>query len=397
MSIKDELRELLAQWNSTSPTMTVHTSGSTGKPKAIEVEKVRMLASARTTCDYLGLKPGDTALLCMPLRYIAGIMMVVRALERGLVLAIVEPNGKPFGTVAQARTNHGGEAQGTAAQARTNNDGTVLTCLDGRSGEVMEAAFSHFDLVAMVPLQVWNTLQDTTQTLWLERTRNLIIGGGAIDHNLEAQLCGLCNEKKRRRELSVYSTYGMTETLSHIALRRIGEPWYHTLPGISIAQNNEGCLIIDAPALCAEQLVTNDIVEMKEMRGKEKDKIEKEEQREDRGKVKDEEQACGQLFRILGRRDNTICSGGIKIQIEEVEAVLRPVFGDTIQVTSVPHPKFGEVVVYLTTEEIDEHLLRLCITNPYWLPKKIRKVDHLPKTETGKPDRAKAKEMALQR
>lgn len=370
--------------------MTVHTSGSTGKPKAIEVEKARMLASARTTCDHLGLKAGDTALLCMPLRYIAGIMMVVRALERGLLLAIVEPNGKPFGTVAEAGKDNGGEEQEHCEMA-------VLTCLDGRSGEISEAAFGHFDLVAMVPLQVWNTLQDTTQTEWLKRTRSLIIGGGAIDHNLEMQLCEFSTM------LSVYSTYGMTETLSHIALRRIGEPWYQTLPGITIAQNDEGCLVIDAPALCSEQLITNDIVELKEASehyipgvGNAKPKEGNTEAGVGNAMPRVGEQGSGQLFRILGRRDNTICSGGIKIQIEEVEAALKPVFGDTIQVTSVPHPKFGEVVVYLTTKEIDEHLLRLCIPNPYWLPKKIRLVDHLPRTETGKPDRAKAREMARQ-
>ena len=90
-----DLEEFLAEWHSDSPTVLVHTSGSTGKPKPMLVEKRRMEASARITCDFLGLKPGDTALLCMSLDYIAGKMMVVRSLVRGLRLVSIAPCGCP--------------------------------------------------------------------------------------------------------------------------------------------------------------------------------------------------------------------------------------------------------------------------------------------------------------
>lgn len=329
------LDTFLAQWLDDSPTLTVHTSGSTGRPKAILVEKERMRASARMTCDFLGLRPGETALLCMPLDYIAGKMMVVRARERQLRLICVPPSGHP------------------------------LAQLPPEAGTI--------DFAAMVPLQVWNTLQVPAEAERLRTIRHLLIGGGSIDPELEAML--------RHHPHAVWSSYGMTETLSHIALRRIdagtgtgpcadispdAQALYTPLPGVSLSVDEHRCLVIDAPHLCPQVLHTHDIVQMHE-----------------EGR-----------FRILGRLDNVICSGGIKIQIEEVEACLRPAFGDTIQVTAAPHPKYGELVVYLSTAPVDEHLLRLCVPNPYWLPRRIIPVRQLPLTETGKPDRARARAIA---
>ncbi len=313
-----ETEQFLCEWHNARTTLTVHTSGSTGVPKAIEVEKERMQASARMTAQFLGLKKGQTALLCMPVRYIAGMMMVVRAEEVGMRLISIPPDGHP-----------------------------LATCTE------------HIDFAAMVPLQVWNSLQLPEERERLKDIGTLIIGGGAIDAQMEEQLKDFPNR--------IYSTYGMTETLSHIAMRRMGEAYYTPLPGVKVSQNADHCLIVEAPAVCPTPLVTHDIVELR-----------------------------SDTFRILGRLDNVICSGGIKIQIEEVESWLRPTYGDTIQVTSRPHPKFGEEVVYLTTQPIDEHQLREQIPNAYWMPRHIIQTDQLPKTGTGKPDRARAKEMALQ-
>lgn len=318
----DDFRRL---WESPQPTLTLHTSGSTGRPKPWVVEKERMRASARMTCRALGLGPGDSALLCLPLHYIAGQMMAVRAWTCGLALHTLPTGGHPFSD--------------------------PLPALTSRS------------LVALVPLQAWNTLQVPEERERMARVDHLLIGGGAIDPALEAELRTLPNH--------VWSTYGMTETLSHIALRPIHEAWYRPLPGIRLGQDKEGCLLIDAPALCPHPLHTHDLVRPHPTLGF---------------------QEGG--FQVVGRADNVICSGGIKIQIEEVEQALRPVFGDSVMVTAVPHPKFGEVVVYLATAPIDEHLMRLCIDNPYWLPKRILQVAHLPRTASGKPDRAEAKRMA---
>lgn len=306
------LEEFLGEWNSASPTVHVHTSGSTGKPKDMEVEKARMRASARMTCDFLALKPGDTALLCMPVDYIAGKMMAVRALEGNLRLISVEPSNHPLENLTEAPT-----------------------------------------FAAMIPSQVHESLANPL----LRQIKKLIIGGGNIPRQLEEALSTFPND--------IYSTYGMTETLSHIAMRRIGNPWYSTLPGISVSLTSDSCLVIDAPALCAEQIVTHDIAELN----------------------------GAKRFRILGRSDNVICSGGIKIQIEEVEEALRPAYGDNIQITSRPDDKFGEAVVLLTTVPIDRQELKSLLPNPYWVPKHIVLVPSLPRTGSGKPDRAKAKKM----
>ena len=91
-----DLDAFLQEWQNDEPTVWVHTSGSTGTPKPMQVEKERMMASARLTCSFLGLKEGDSALLCMPLQYIAGKMVVVRSLVAGLRLLLVAPCGHPL-------------------------------------------------------------------------------------------------------------------------------------------------------------------------------------------------------------------------------------------------------------------------------------------------------------
>lgn len=335
------LSDFLSQWRSASPVMEVRTSGSTGAPKIISVEKSRMLASARMTCDFLGLRPGDNALLCMPLDYIAGKMMVVRSLERQMRLLCVEPSGHPL--------------------CRSN-----MQVLEPAPG----CGIPDIDLAAMVPLQVWNTLQVPEEKEALCRhVRHLIIGGGHIPPELEKELCAL--------PVQAWSSYGMTETLSHIALRRMGEKYYSPLPGIRLEQDGDGCLVIDAPALCPGRLVTNDIAEFSD--------------------------ACH--FHILGRRDNTVCSGGIKIQIEEVEAWLHAHGLRDVAVTWRPDARLGQALVYLVTADMD--LSGLCPADEahpcpvpgrpdsrYWLPSAIIHVDALPLTPTGKPDRARAQKMA---
>jgi O-succinylbenzoic acid--CoA ligase len=218
-------------------------------------------------------------------------------------------------------------------------------------------------LAAMVPLQVWNTLQVPEERERLHHIKHLIIGGGAIPRELEQEL--------RTLPINVWSSYGMTETLSHIALRRISEDYYSPLPGISLSQDQDDCLIINAPSLCAQTLYTNDIVRF---HGKDH-------------------------FQIIGRRDNTICSGGIKIQIEQVEAWLHSIGMDNIMITYREDKALGQALVYLTTDEINTDMLRKSVptdtpNSKFWLPRHIVKVPTLPLTPTGKPDRATAKQLA---
>ena len=317
------LEEFLLEWRSDSPYVEVKTSGSTGEPKRMMVEKRRMMNSARITCDFLGLKPGDTALLCMSLDYIAGKMMVVRSIERNLKLITVEPSGHPL------------------------------------------AEDSKYDLVAMVPMQVYNSLQVPEEKERLMQIKHLIIGGGAIDETMEEELRDFPN--------AIWSTYGMTETLSHIALRRLNgkeaSEWYEPFPSVKVRLNDEGSLVIDAPEVCEETLVTNDIAEI---------------------------EASGRRFRILGRKDNVICSGGIKIQTEEVERTLKPYLDAPYMISKRPDPKFGEIVVLLTEGDISD-AREACerILPKYQQPKDYLRVDRIPLTETGKPARKEAEKLAL--
>lgn len=344
------LEDFFSEWNNDSDRVLVHTSGSTGKPKPMMVEKKRMLNSARITCDFLGLKPGDSALLCMSLDYIAGKMVVVRSIERHLHLISVSPSGHPLKNID-------------------------LKDVNGKdvNGEITFAA--------MVPMQVYNTLQVPEERERLTHIRHLIIGGGAIDASLEKELQALPGN------IAIWSTYGMTETLSHIALRRINgaeaSEWYQPFDSVKISQTEEGCLVIDAPLVCAETLVTNDIVEIESYIY---NKVEK------------------TRFRIKGRKDNVICSGGIKIQIEEVEEFLKPHLEKPFMLAKKKDEKFGEIAVLLTEDEdlkkVEATIRRLLSgksdnsnksseskSHKYWIPREYLHVDHLPLTETGKPKR----------
>ena len=332
-----DLEEFLNEWHNDRPTVLVHTSGSTGKPKPLLVEKSRMEASARITCNFLGLQQGDTALLCMPLDYIAGKMMVVRALTCGLRLIAVTPSGTPCWV-------------------------------------------EPVDFAAMVPLQVWNLLHDAAGRQRLKQIRHLLIGGGAIDERMEEALKDFPN--------AVWSTYGMTETLSHIALRRLNGPtasdWYTPFEGVTLSQTEEGCMVIEAPAVHDGPLVTNDIVEL--------------------SSPLDQRSLCtfrsknSNRFRIIGRKDNVICSGGIKIQMEEVERLLHPHLSIPYIITRAKDERLGEMVVLLTEGGNPDEVKAVCerVLPKYWQPRRVIIVDHLPMTETGKPARAEAELLARQ-
>ena len=322
-----DISGFLEEWNNSSDSVLVHTSGSTGKPKPMMVRKARMLASAKITCDFLELEEGDRALLCMPLDFIAGKMMVVRSIERKMELISVEPSSHP---------------------------------LAGLNGQC-------FDLIAMVPYQVHCSLQVPQEREILMNCKNLIIGGGAISDALQKELEDFPN--------AVWSTYGMTETLSHIALRRLNGPgrseWYTPFDHVRIGTDKDGCLWIDAPIIHDGVLQTNDIAELHtdSMTGK-------------------------SLFKILGRKDNVICSGGIKLQIERIEQALRPYMKVPFCVSRRKDEKFGEIAVLLTEGSQENLMEALNNLDKYSRPKDIVSVSRIPLTGTGKIDRRSAELLA---
>lgn len=326
--------EFIEQWHDAASTIEVTTSGSTGMPKVMHVEKHRMLASARTTCDFLGLIQGDTALLCMSVDYIAGKMMVVRAIERNLKLMVVPASSHPL----------------------------------SMPGFVDEMG-QNLDFAAMVPMQVYCSLRVPRERQILSHIRHIIIGGGPLETELEEQLHGFEN--------AIWHSYGMTETLSHIALRRVSgkeaSSWFSPMPGVTVGVDADNCLMIDAPHLCPQRLVTHDVVEM---------------------------EPGTQRFRVLGRIDNVINSGGVKIHIEQVEKVLASHLSRPFFITKCPDAKYGEIVVMLVqgAEANVAEILEKCrrVLPRYACPKHVLMVPELPYTPTGKPARAQALTLARQ-
>lgn len=312
-----ETQQFISQWNEPSDSIEVFTSGSTGMPKNMRVEKTRMVASAKATLKFLGLKSGDSALLCLPIKYIAGKMLVVRSIIGGLKLVVRYPSSRPFRTLSCAPT-----------------------------------------FAAITPHQAMVSLSHAHDTAIMSATKVIIIGGGAISPELESRLKNFSG--------TIYSTYGMTETLSHIAMRKISGTdaslTYSPMEGVNISVNDQGQLQIYAPAINPELLTTNDLATI----------------------------MPDNTFRIVGRIDNVVCSGGIKIQIEEVEQRLHNTLPFPFVITSTEDPTLGEALTMLYVGDAmpsDIKQLCLAVLSKYQVPRHYLKVDSIPLTETGKPAR----------
>jgi O-succinylbenzoic acid--CoA ligase len=292
----------LLDWFDDRTYIEMNTSGTTGKPKMIRVEKQAMVNSALATGDFFDLLPGNKVLNCLPVKYIAGKMMFVRGFILGLDMDFVAPTSTPM----------------------YNND-------------------TKYDFVAMVPLQAQNSIKE------LHNVKKMIIGGVKINNALEKQLAKIPTE--------AYETYGMTETITHIAAKKIGEKAFTVLPNVTISYNAENCLVIHAPRISEEVIVTNDIVEL----------------------VNENQ------FVFLGRVDNIINSGGIKLIPEQIEEKLSGRIDSRFFVTGKPDEKLGEKLVLVIEGEehpIGEGIFDLL--DKYEKPKEIIFVPKFEETGNGK-------------
>lgn len=314
---EEKVISFLQDWFSHSETVSVQTSGSTGIPKVFEIEKKRMLSSAKMTCDFLGLKEGDTALLCLPVQYISGKMMLVRAIERKLKIIISEPSSVP---------------------------------------EISE----NVEFCAMTPLQVQNSLNK------IHFIKNLIIGGATVSENLKSQLTSIIQHPSSNK---IFETYGMSETLSHIALKQISpvqENYFTIFNDVEISVDERNCLKIFAPKLNPEILQTNDIVELL-----------------------NEKQ-----FKFLGRFDNVINSGGVKIFAEELESLVKKYVTQDLVFIGKPDEILGEKLVLviegkdastsLSMTEIKSKIYNLEFPSKFHIPKEILFLEKFPRAENGK-------------
>jgi O-succinylbenzoic acid--CoA ligase len=306
-------QKFLREWFSDKKFVEVKTSGSTGKPKMIQLKKEFMKNSAKATGQFFKLFENTTALLCMSTEYIAGKMMLVRALELGWYLDIVTPASNPLKNIDKV-----------------------------------------YDFSAMVPMQLQYALND------IEKVKKLIVGGGVVSNELETAIQEISTE--------IYATFGMTETITHIAVRKLNfftdqsENYYQTLPNVSISLDDRNCLVINAPKVSDVVIKTNDVVEL----------------------ISDTE------FKWLGRFDNVINSGGIKLHPEEIEKKLSEVISSRFFVAGIPDSILGEkLVLIIEGKQRTVILSEAKNLSKYEIPKHIYFVDQFIETATKKIQRLK--------
>lgn len=318
------LGNFLVQWLDERDFIEVMTSGSTGTPKSIFLDKPAMMTSASMTGSFLDLRKGQTALLCLSTAYIAGMMMVVRAMVHSLNLLTVPPSGSPLDYVAS---------------------GTVI------------------DFAAMVPAQVYNALNSLESKQTLESIGTLIIGGAPVSPELENRIANLDGR--------IYATFGMTETITHIALRRLNGPdrsdIYTVLPGITLDTDAQGCLVAGIPYAEGGKVNTRDLVTL----------------------------TSPASFRWLGRADHVINCGGIKLIPEMIEKKIASLIDMRFFIHAIPDHKLGEIPVLIV--ESKNHLSQpeqetlLSVLKPLVdkaeLPRQIYQTERFSETENGKINR----------
>jgi len=314
----------LLDWLSKEPTLTVRTSGSTGTPKPIVIKKIHMVNSAMATGSFFKLEAGNTALHCLPTDFIAGKMMLVRAMVLGLQLTCVPPKSAPINTNQK-----------------------------------------YYDFAAMVPLQLRNTLD------YIDCIESLIVGGAPFSNELKKQVA--------QKPTKIYETYGMTETVTHIAIKQVNHvdnrdfdtvEIFNVVPDVSLSQDDRDCLIIDAPKVADNLVVTNDVVNL----------------------VSDTE------FRWLGRYDTIVNSGGIKLIPEQIEAILSNYISQRFFVAGLSDEVLGQKLVLVVegkvqVEEIRELMKTVEGLSKYQIPKNIFVIPKFLDTKTGKIQRSKTMEL----
>jgi len=298
--------KFILNWFNSDSFITVTTSGTTGSPKKIQIEKQAMVFSALATAEFFELKAGNLVLNCLSTNYIAGKMMLIRSIVLGFEMDFVAPTSNPV-----------------------ENNTKV------------------YDFVAMVPLQVENSINE------LINVRKLIIGGTKINQNLRSQLLDL--------PTLVYETYGMTETITHIAVKKISDNYFSVLPNVTISTDDRNCLVIDVPRISNAKIITNDVVNI----------------------IDNSE------FELLGRIDNVINSAGVKLFPEQIEIKLGNKIQTRFFVIGIPDDQYGEqlaLVVEGNSISFNDDFFNDLL--PYEKPKAIYFVAKFLETESGKIKRS---------
>jgi len=321
--------EFCRNWLNGQQEFVVHTSGSTGTPKNITLTRKQLEASAHRTIKALNLESGDRTLVCLNVEAISGMMMLVRGFLADLHLTIIEPIGNPL-------------------------------------------AFSKpeqpFDFISLVPYQLETIITETpAKKLILDFAKAILVGGAPIGTALAQRI--------KEIKAPIYHTYGMTETVSHIALRRLNgekpEELFQAFPDILLGQDERGCLTIKGDVTDDQVIVTNDLVNLHPHN----------------------------TFEWLGRADNTVNTGGVKIQTEKVEVIIaQALLAQEIDcrsfVSSQPDAKLGsKLVAVLETKALDKNSEKALLAemaqylSKYEVPKQILYTKNFAVTASGKVDK----------
>lgn len=312
-----DLFNAILSWLDDSEVVTLTSSGSTGTPKMFELQKAKMIQSALRTGHVLNLDSGDSALLALPVGFIAGYMMVVRSFVLNLDLIAVPPTSNPLNGIDRS-----------------------------------------FDFAALTPMQVFRTLNAENGSDKIQSIQKLIIGGGAISRELQDQLAGFHNR--------IWATYGMTETLTHVALKRISRhessALFNALPGVRFQKDDRGCLVIHDEVTRNEGIITNDLVNL----------------------------ISETSFEFVGRFDHVINSGGLKISPEIVENAIAPfMMKRRFVVTDMGDSRLGQKIVLVVEGEESDTINLLQLNEipglkKHEVPKQIIYLDSFPQTVNGK-------------
>ncbi len=309
--LQNDVNRFLTEWNSSNDFITLQTSGSTGTPKKIELSKKGVLTSAENTIRFFKLTAQKNALLCLPLTTIGGKMMIIRSLISSMKLQIETPSANPLKTID-----------------------------------------SEIDFIAVTPMQLGNILHESLEKI--KKIKTILVGGAPISLELQSLL--------KQYEITVFHSYGMTETASHVALKRVGnvtDELYQALPGVHFSTNENQLLTIHYPALGDQVIQTTDQVEL----------------------------VSETSFRWIGRKDFVINSGGVKVHPEEIEQVLSSSISVPFFIAGIPDQLLGErVVVFVETEENISFADNIDFPK-YGRPKEVICIPRFFYTQSGKIDR----------
>tara|TARA_R110000868_G_scaffold29420_6_gene109386 strand:- start:21676 stop:22749 length:1074 start_codon:yes stop_codon:yes gene_type:complete len=303
----------LMDWLDDSGSIQVNTSGSTGIPKIISLKKEHMVNSALATGTFFNLKAGVRALNCLSVNFIAGKMMLVRAMVLGWGMDFVEPTSHPLGMTSKP-----------------------------------------YDFCAMVPMQVQNSIS------YLNRIGTVITGGAPISAELKLSL-----SKVKTR---IFETYGMTETITHIAVKELSNDSdnnnFKALPEVVFSKDERDCLVIEAPKVSEGIITTNDVVNL----------------------------ISTSKFQWLGRYDNIINSGGVKLIPEKLENKLSSLINSRFFVTGLPDPTLGQKLILvvegiINVEKLSHEIRSIKSISKFEIPKELISVPKFEETGSGKINR----------